>query len=67
MSIDRVVFAFAGTMVLVSVALSHWHDPSWLWLTIFVGAMLLQTSFTGLCPLAMVLRRFGVRSSSGAI
>ncbi|MFO1172014.1 MAG: DUF2892 domain-containing protein [Hyphomicrobiaceae bacterium] len=60
MSIDRVVLAFAGTMILASLALSQLHSPYWLLLTAFVGANLLQSSFTGFCPLAMVLKRLGI-------
>jgi hypothetical protein len=60
MSIDRIVLAFAGTMILASVALSHWMDPRWMWLTVFVGANLLQSAFTGFCPLALILKRLGV-------
>ncbi len=60
MSIDRVVLAFAGTMILASLALSQLHSPYWLMLTAFVGANLLQSSFTGFCPLAMVLKRLGI-------
>lgn len=59
MNIDRTVMAFAGFVVLVSVGLSHWHSPQWLFLTAFVGLNLLQAAFTGFCPLAMVLKRFG--------
>lgn len=62
MSIDRIVLAFAGTVVLVSLALSQVHHPNWLWLTAFVGANLLQSAFTGFCPLAMVLKAIGVKS-----
>ena len=61
MSIDRAVLAFAGSLVLVSVALSLVHSVHWLWLTGFVGANLLQSAFTGFCPLAVVLKRMGVR------
>ena len=60
MSIDRIVFAFAGTMILVSLALAQLHSPYWLLLTAFVGANLLQSAFTGFCPLAMVLKRLGI-------
>lgn len=60
MSIDRVVLAFAGTMILASLALSQLHSPYWLLLTTFVGANLLQSSFTGFCPLATVLKRLGL-------
>jgi hypothetical protein len=61
MNIDRYVMAFAGTMVLVSLALGLWVHPNWFWFTAFVGANLLQASFTGLCPLALVLKRLGAR------
>ena len=62
MTIDKIVMAFAGTVVLVSLGLSQWHSPYWLLLTAFVGLNLLQASFTGFCPAAMILRRFGVRA-----
>ena len=61
MSIDRVVMAFAGTMILVSLLLGIKVNPNWFWLTAFVGANLFQASFTGFCPLAMILRKLGVR------
>ncbi|QCN98266.1 DUF2892 domain-containing protein (plasmid) [Azospirillum argentinense] len=61
MSIDRVVMAFAGTMILLSLVLPQIHGPNWLWLTAFVGANLLQAAFTGFCPLAIVLKRIGLR------
>jgi hypothetical protein len=61
MSIDRAVMAFAGVMVLLSVALAVWVSPLWVWVTVFVGLNLLQASFTGLCPAAMVFRRLGFK------
>lgn len=61
MSIDRAVLAFAGLMVLASLGLSQLHSSNWLWLTAFVGANLLQSAFTGFCPLAMLLKAIGVR------
>jgi hypothetical protein len=61
MSIDRAVLCFAGIMVLVSVALTVWVHPAWMWLTVFVGANMLQASFTGICPAAMLFRRLGAR------
>ena len=48
MSVTRAVMAFAGTVVLLSVLMSQIHHPAWLWLTAFVGANLLQASFTGI-------------------
>lgn len=64
MTIDRAVMAFAGTLILLSLALSQFHSPYWLLFTAFVGANLLQSSFTGFCPAAMVFRRLGVRPGS---
>jgi len=61
MSIDRWVMRFAGTVVLVSLLFGHFWSPNWLWLTAFVGANLLQSSFTGFCPLAIVLKRLGIK------
>jgi hypothetical protein len=64
MSIDRIVLAFAGFMILVTLALAQFIDSRWLWLTAFVGANLLQSAFTGFCPLASVLRKLKVRSGA---
>lgn len=61
MSIDRVVLAFAGCMILVSVALALTVHVYWLGLTVFVGLNLLQSAFTGFCPLAIILKKVGVR------
>jgi hypothetical protein len=61
MSIDRIVLAFAGTVVLASLLLAHFVSPGWLWLTAFVGANMLQAAFTGFCPLAMILKKLGVQ------
>ncbi len=61
MNIDRIVFAFAGTMVLLTLLLSVVHSHYWLWFTAFVGSNVLQSAFTGFCPLVFVLRRLGVK------
>lgn len=62
MSLEKSVEAFAGFMVLLSVALTYFVHPAFVWLTVFVGANLFQQSFTGFCPAAMVMRKLGVRS-----
>jgi hypothetical protein len=64
MSIDRIVMAFAGAMVLISVVLAHYISPWWMLLAGFVGLNLFQAAFTGFCPLAMILKRFGIRPGS---
>lgn len=62
MNIDRIVLIFAGSVILLSLALTHYHSPHWIWLTVFVGANLLQAGFTGFCPLAKMLKAIGKKS-----
>lgn len=61
MTIDRIVLAFAGTVNLIGLALGHYVDANWYWLSVFVGANMLQASITGWCPLAMILKKLGVQ------
>jgi len=61
MNIDRIVMAFAGTMVLLSLALAYSFSPYWLLLAAFVGLNMLQAAFTGFCPAAIILRRLGMK------
>lgn len=67
MTTERIIRGMAGTVVLASLALAHWVHPNWIWLTVFAGANLLQSAFTGFCPPEMLLRklRVGKTSSSG--
>jgi hypothetical protein len=59
MSIDRIVLAFAGAMVILSLLLSYYVSPWSLALAGFVGLNMLQAAFTGFCPLAMTLKKLG--------
>lgn len=61
MTLDRSVLLFAGIMVLLSVALTLWVSPYFVWFTVFIGANLIQSSFTGFCPAASVFRMFGIK------
>jgi len=61
MSIERIILGFAGTMILLSLLLSLVHTPYWLWFTAFVGANLLQSAFTGFCPMAIILKKIGIK------
>ncbi len=61
MTVDRAVFTLAGSMLLISVALAWLVSPYWLALTVFVGANLFQSGFTGFCPAAIVLRKLGLQ------
>lgn len=59
MCYDTIIRRFAGAFVLISVALGYWVNPAWLLFTAFVGINLLQSSFTGFCPLERILARAG--------
>lgn len=58
---ERIIRAVAGTFVLTSITLAHLVDPNWLWLGVFVGLNLLQSSFTKFCPLEKILVAAGVK------
>jgi hypothetical protein len=60
MRMHLLVRRFAGTFVLLSLLLAHYHSLKWLWFTAFVGVNLLQSSFTNFCPLETILRKLGV-------
>lgn len=62
MNIDRLVFAIAGTFILLSLALGIWVHIYWFFFTAFVGLNMLQAAFTGFCPLAVILKRFGLKA-----
>ncbi len=64
MTLDRAVMLFAGTMVLLSVALTVWLSPYWVWFTVFIGLNLMQSAITGFCPAAIVFRKLGVKSGN---
>ena len=65
MSLEHAVEAFAGFMILLSVVLTVFVHPQFVWLTVFVGANLFQQSFTGFCPAAIVLKKvFSLRTEA---
>jgi hypothetical protein len=59
MNTDRIVLAFAGTVITISLILGLMLHPYWLFLVAFVGLNMLQAAFTGFCPLAIILRKLG--------
>jgi hypothetical protein len=61
MSLDRAVLQFAGVMVLLSVLLTAYVSPLFVWFTVFIGLNLIQSSVTGFCPAAMVFRAAGFK------
>jgi hypothetical protein len=61
MNIDRIVFLFAGTMVLAGLGLGWFASPWWYLLSAFVGLNMMQASLTRFCPLAIVLKKLGIK------
>jgi hypothetical protein len=63
-NVDRAVLTFAGSVVLISLALAWLVSPYWLLLTAFVGLNLIQAAFTGFCPAAMIFRKLGLKAGA---
>ena len=61
MSLDKMVLAFAGAMTLLSVLLTWFVSPYFLWFTVFIGVNQIQSAFTGFCPAALIFRKLGVK------
>lgn len=64
MNLDRAVMAFAGCVVLISLALGHYVHPYWHFLTAFAGLNMIQAAFTGFCPAAMIFKALGAREGT---
>ena len=62
MTLDRSVMLFAGAMVLLSVALTAFVSPLFIWFTVFIGLNLMQSALTGFCPAAMLFRKLGIKA-----
>jgi len=60
-SVDRLVFRVAGIFVLASLALGYFVHPAWFLFTAFVGLNMFQASFTGFCPMAMLVKKLGAK------
>lgn len=60
MTVENAIRAIAGSFVVISLALGHWHSPYWHLFTAFVGLNLFQSAFTGWCPMEKLLRKLGV-------
>jgi len=64
MNVDRAVLAFAGLIVLLSLVLAWYFSPYWLALAAFAGLNMLQASFTGFCPAAIVFKKLGLKAGN---
>lgn len=57
MSTERIIRSFAGTVILMSLVLAHYHSQNWLWLTAFAGLNLFQSGFTGFCLPEIIINK----------
>jgi len=64
MSIERILFAFGGAMVMITTLLALYHNPNWSWLTLFIGFNCFQSSFSGFCPPAWLMQKFGFKTEA---
>jgi hypothetical protein len=64
MSVEIALSRFAGFMVVLSVALTYWLHPNFVWLTIFIGVNLFQSSFTGFCPATIFFKAIGMKTEA---
>lgn len=62
MNIERMLRLIAGTFIILSLILYHFHSVNWLWFTLFIGVNLLQSSFTNWCPMMNILKCCGFKS-----
>jgi hypothetical protein len=62
--IDRMVFAISGALVLLCVTLGYLFSSHWLIFAAIVGLNMVQAGFTGFCPVAVTLKRLGMKSAS---
>ena len=61
MTVDRMVLAFAGCVVLLGVVLAHFVNPWWIGLSVFAALNMIQAAFTGFWPAAMAFKKLGVK------
>lgn len=63
MTTESAIRLLAGSLILVSLALSQLVSPWWLLLAAFVGLNLAQSALTGFCPAEKILTLLGVKGS----
>ncbi len=59
---ESALFLFAGSMILISVLLTQYVHPNWMWFTVFIGANMMQNAFTGFCIPTIVMSKLGMKS-----
>jgi len=62
MTVDDMLRLIAGSFVLVSTLLAHFHSPYWLFFTGFVAINLIQSAFSKWCPMISFLKKLGFKN-----
>jgi hypothetical protein len=62
MTVNEALRFVAGIMILISILLTQYHSPNWMWFTVFIGVNLLQSSFTKWCLMMTILKKIGLKS-----
>jgi len=64
MTIENGIKVFAGIMILISVLLTQFVHPGFIWFTVFIGLNLIQSAFTGICPATFLLKLVGCKADA---
>ncbi len=64
MTIDKAMFVFAGSMIIISTLLAMFHSPNWHWFSLFIGANMIQSAFTGFCPPSILMKKLGMKTAA---
>jgi hypothetical protein len=59
---ENALFVFAGSMILISIALTLYVHPNWFWFTAFIGVNMIQSAFTGFCIPTIIMGKLGMKS-----
>ena len=66
MTVNEALRLVAGLMILISLALTQYHSPNWMWFTVFIGVNLLQSSITKWCLMMTILKKVGLKESNAS-
>ena len=64
MTVNEALRLVAGIMILVSLILTQFHSPNWVWFTVFIGVNLLQSSFSKWCLMMTILKKLGLKDTN---
>lgn len=62
----RIHDGIVGALITAGVAAGYWVDPVWLAVPGAIGVLMIQSWFTGFCPVYFTLDQLGVKERSAA-